>query len=293
MRIGLGFRLTNIIKFPNNENWKDQYRFRIDGWNTVVLEYPEQSKWEDYNGWVHCVTVPNGTVVVRRGWKTAVSGNSGMFQNKVIAKTVDNVSRAVIIPDPNLDMDHIGLPEESAWASYKDFIARRLTRRGYPLVKALELIKDKAPVAKDALIQEMQVRPVIIDRAPTWHKFNLVSLWPTLVEGTSMRMPPLVTPPMGGDYDGDTLNFHVPVTDKAVEEAIRKMMPSKNLFGTTGLTEPRYTPKMEFIMGLYHLTKKPSNKPVKVFPNVAAAKEAYRKGEIMGNDPIEILSQKG
>ena len=216
----------------------------------------------------------------------------GLFQNKVIAKTVDNVSRAVIIPDPNLDMDHIGLPEESAWASYKDFVARRLTRRGYPLVKALELIKDKAPVAKDALIQEMQVRPVIIDRAPTWHKFNLVSLWPTLVEGTSMRMPPLVTPPMGGDYDGDTLNFHVPVTDKAVDEAIRKMMPSKNLFGTTGLTEPRYTPKMEFIMGLYHLTKKPSNKPVKVFPNVAAAKEAYRKGEIMGNDPIEILNQR-
>jgi DNA-directed RNA polymerase beta' subunit len=39
----------------------------------------------------------------------------GMFQSKVLSKPVGGVSRGVITPDPNLDMDQCGIPESMAW----------------------------------------------------------------------------------------------------------------------------------------------------------------------------------
>jgi len=86
----------------------------------------------------------------------------------------------------------------------------------------------------------------------------------------------------------NTMSMHVPVSDKAVEEARTKMLPSANLFTATSMRDPGYTPKMEMTLGLYQLTREPSNKPVKRFANAQAAKIAYKRGEIAANDPIEI-----
>jgi hypothetical protein len=91
VKVGLGFRLVATTEFPDKPNWQTQYRFRVDGWNRVIVEYPKQHSWEWYDDYVHCVTVPNGLLVVRRNGKTAVSGNSGMIQSKLLSKTVDSV----------------------------------------------------------------------------------------------------------------------------------------------------------------------------------------------------------
>jgi len=213
---------------------------------------------------------------------------SGMFQRQVMSKTVDNVSRGVITPDPNLDMDTIGIPEDAAWESYKDFAIRRLSRKGYPMIKAMQMVQDRDPVAKAALTEEMADRPVIVDRAPTWHKFNLMAFYPVLSEGKSIRLSPLAGKLYNADFDGDTMSMHVPVSDKAVDEAKRKMLPSSNLFTATSMRDPGYTPKMEMTLGLYQLTREPSNKPVKKFANAREAKLAYKRGELAANDPIEI-----
>lgn len=87
----------------------------------------------------------------------------------------------------------------------------------------------------------------------------------------------------------DTVNFHLPIADKAVSQAREKMMASKNLFSLTDLESPRHTPQQEMAMGLYMLTRPADqSKPVRVFEDAAAAKKAYRNGEIGANDPIEI-----
>ena len=229
-----------------------------------------------------------------RGLKGAIHqiiGNtpkSGLFQSKVISKPVDVVARSVITPDPNLDMDSIGIPEDSAWKLYTPFIMRNLVKRGYPAEKIFELIKKRDPATKMALDEEMKVRPVIVDRAPTWHKFNLMAFNPHIVKDKVIRVSPLVTSGFNADFDGDTMNFHVPVSDKAVEDAYERMFPSKNLTSLTDLRDVQHPPSKEFSMGLYMLTREPSNKPVKVFPTVEAAKKAYQRGEIKANDPIEI-----
>lgn len=128
---------------------------------------------------------------------------TGLMQSQVLSKPVDVVGRGVITPNPNLDMDSIGIPEESAWTLYSPFIMRKLVRRGYPPEKVLELIKSKDTAAKIALREEMEVRPVIVDRAPVWHKFNLMAFNPEISGDKTIRVSPLVTSGFGADFDGD------------------------------------------------------------------------------------------
>lgn len=213
---------------------------------------------------------------------------TGMFQSKVISKPVDIVGRGVVTPDPNLDMDQLGIPADTAWSLYKPFIMRRLVRRGYPALRASEMIEARDKTAEAALTDEMQARPVLMDRAPTWHKFNLMAFYPHVVEGHTIKVSPLVTKGFTMDFDGDQANFHVPVSDKAVDQAKSKMLPSANLTSLTDLRSVRHSPSMEMTMGLYQLTREPSKKPVRVYANAAQARAAYRAGEIAANDPVEI-----
>lgn len=213
----------------------------------------------------------------------------GLWQSKVLSKAVDGVGRAVIGPEPNYDMDQCGIPEDAAWKLYRDYVIRGLTRRGYQQERAQELCDDRAPVAKSLLLEEMGRRPVILDRAPTWHKFNFMAFWPSLVSGSTLRMNPLVEKGFCADHDGDQMNFHVPSSDKAVQEAIEKMMPSKNLFSLTDLRKPRFVPNMEMTLGLAKLTAPQSKAKPRIFLTARDAIRAYRRGEIGANDPVSVL----
>ena len=235
---------------------------------------------------------PEGQAKNLKGAIRQVIGTSpkfGTFQAKVTSKAVDGVGRAVISPEPSYDMDQCGIPEDAAWTLYRDYVIRGLRRRGYPEERAAQLIDEKAPVAKDLLLEEMGRRPVILDRAPTWHKFNFMAFWPSLVSGSTMRMNPVVEKGFTADHDGDQMNFHVPASEAAVREAIEKMMPSKNLFSTTDLRSPRNVPMMEMTLGLAKLTAPQSKAKPMVFLTSREAIRAYRRGEIGANDPVSIL----
>ena len=158
------------------------------------------------------------------------SPKTGMFHSKVISKPVDVVGRAVITPDANLNMDQVGIPEESAWTLYKDFVMRKLVHRGYPAVRASELIEQRDPHARELLVEEMGTRPVIIDRAPTWHKFNLMAAYPHIVEGNTMRVCPLISKAVAGDFDGDDqLNqvFFALDVQKVNDLVVKSLLPNR------------------------------------------------------------------
>lgn len=254
---------------------------RLDIYNSVKAAY----------GLGQPITPENAAKGVKGALRQVIGNRPkfGMYQNKVLSKTVEGVSRGVITPDPNLDMDQCGIPEDMAWPMYKPFVMRSLARNGYPASVATKMIADRDPTAKSVLVKEMEKRPVILDRAPTWHKFNFTAFKPFLTDGSTIKVCPLITASFTADFDGDQMNAHVPASEKAVEQAYAKMLPSKNLTSLTDLRSPRHTPSKEQIFGLYALTKEMSQKPVKVFNTVADAKSAYAKGEIGPNDPIEIL----
>ena len=86
----------------------------------------------------------------------------------------------------------------------------------------------------------------------------------------------------------NTVNIHVPASEKAAKQALEKMLPSKNLISLTDLKSVRYKPEKEQISGLWALTRGKTRKPTRVFATKAEATAAYRNGEIGPNDPIEI-----
>ena len=212
----------------------------------------------------------------------------GMYQSKVISKTQDNVGRSVTIPDKNLDMDQIGIPEDMAWEMYKPHVERKLVQRGYSPVTAKGMIDERNATARHLLEDVMKERPVLMDRAPTWHKFNIMAFKPHIVEGRSIHVCPLIDSGFNMDHDGDTVNIHVPASMKAARQAMDKMLPSKNLFSLTDLKSVRYKPEKEQISGLWALTRGRTRKPVRVFGSKQEAIAAYRNGEIGPNDPVEI-----
>jgi DNA-directed RNA polymerase subunit beta' len=115
-----------------------------------------------------------------------------------------------------------------------------------------------------------------------------MSAWPVLVPGETLQISPIVTPGFGADFDGDAMNYHVPVSDDAVREAIEKMMPSKNLFNVDKF-DVHYLPRQEYLHGLYLATRKAkANKLPRRFASREEAIKAYSRGEINADDPVIV-----
>lgn len=132
-----------------------------------------------------------------------VNPKFGLAQAKVFSKTQDLVGRGVTVPDKNLDMDQIGIPEDMAWTMFKPFVERKLAQRGYAPLVAKQMIEDRNATARHLLEDVMAERPVLMDRAPTWHKFNILAFRPHIVRGRSVHVSPLVDRGFNMDHDGD------------------------------------------------------------------------------------------
>jgi DNA-directed RNA polymerase beta' subunit len=215
-----------------------------------------------------------------------LSPRSGFFQSKLLRRRQEPAGRGTISPDQNLAMDEVGLPEEMIWDMFTPFITRRLVQRGHKAVAARDMIKERSPVAREELLHETRERPVIVNRAPSLHRHNMVAAYPKPVPGATIRIPEFLAPPLGADFDGDAVQIHAPVTPEAVHEA--KSLTLKNqIFGDRNKQTLLSQPQHESIMGLYAATQ-PAKGKKRVFKSRAEALAAYHRGEIALTTPVEI-----
>jgi DNA-directed RNA polymerase subunit beta' len=217
------------------------------------------------------------------------SPKTGAVQRKLISSTVDLVGRAVITPNPDYDMDTVGIPEDKAWEVYKPFLVRRLVRRGMKMVQAMQAVPTGPPMAKNELLGEMDNRPVIINRAPVLHRFGIMAFRPKLVPGAAMQISPLIVKGFNADFDGDAMQFHVPADDEAVKDAYEKMLPSVNLISPADFKSPVHAPSNEYTGGLYVASTRKSKRSTRTFRNWTDALAAFRRGDINIDDEIEVL----
>ena len=88
----------------------------------------------------------------------------------------------------------------------------------------------------------------------------------------------------------DTVNIHVPVSDNARKEALEKMLPSRNL---TTLSNHKIMnkPEKEYLQGLYIATRLGKQSPggTRKFRSLEEARDAYRRGEIDVDTPIDLM----
>ena len=218
-----------------------------------------------------------------KGFLTYISGvnspKQGYFHSKLLKKTQDMAGRGTIVPDSTLGMDDVGLPEEMLWSMYDKFLVKGLVHNGHTALEANKLVKDKAPAAKFILDQEVKKRPVIINRAPTLHRYSMIGAYPKMVPGKTIRVNPFVEEGMNADYDGDTMMVHVPVGNKAVEEA-KNMTLSNVLYGDKSRNDLLVFPQHEAIMGVAHAAEKDDRNKPRIFKNQGDAMKAYTEGKI-------------
>lgn len=56
-----------------------------------------------------------------------------------------------------------------------------------------------------------------MNRAPSLHKLSIMGFKPRLVTGHAIHVHPSIVVPYNMDFDGDTVNIHVPVSKRAVD----------------------------------------------------------------------------
>ena len=228
-----------------------------------------------------------------RGLLKAIFSDAGpkynMIQRQILGMPVDFSGRSVIAPDPRMDMDTVGIPENIAWDVYKPFVVRRLRQYGRSGMQALQEVENRSAGARDALQKELESRPVIINRAPTLHKFGIFAAFPKLTAGDHIHMNPFVCSGMNADFDGDAVQFHTPTTREAVAEAIEKMLPSRNLLATANFKNMPDITK-ENLIGLYESTRPGASKaPIRTFATKEDVIRAYREGRIGPADRVRVL----
>lgn len=86
----------------------------------------------------------------------------------------------------------------------------------------------------------------------------------------------------------DSMNVHIPVSDGAIKEIRKKMMPSRNLLSISK-RKPLHVPSQEFVLGIFNATRPNPAKgePVR-FATAKEAADAYREDRIEIDTPIVV-----
>ncbi len=210
-------------------------------------------------------------------------GKQGRFRQNLLGKRVDYSGRSVIVVGPELKLHQCGLPKRMALELFKPFVMHKLVEHGYAhnIKSAKRIVERVKPEVWDVLEEVIKTRPVLLNRAPTLHRLGIQAFEPVLVEGSAIKIHPLVCTAFNADFDGDQMAVHVPLSKKAVEEAREIMLSAKNLLSPSS-GEPIAAPTLDMVLGCYYLTlAKPAGKGAgRYFSDFDEAKLAYALGEL-------------
>ena len=182
-------------------------------------------------------------------------GKQGRFRQNLLGKRVDYSGRSVIIVGPTLKLHECGLPRRMALELFKPFVMNKLVVKGYAhnIKSAKRMAERVRPEVWDILEDVIKDRPVLLNRAPTLHRLGIQAFQPVLIEGSAIRVHPLVCTAFNADFDGDQMAVHVPLSKEAVLEAKKLMLSTLNMMSPSS-GEPMVAPTLDMVLGCYYLT---------------------------------------
>ncbi len=239
-----------------------------------------------------------GKALSRRGRRELKSlsdmlkGKKGRFRRNLLGKRVDYSGRSVIVVGPKLKLHQCGLPKTMALELYRPFVMARLVQKNYVnnVKGARRLIDRNRPEVWEALEEVIKERPVLLNRAPTLHRLGIQAFEPVLVEGLAIQLHPLVCTAFNADFDGDQMAVHVPLSEKAVQEAREFMLSSRNLLKPAD-GEPIISPSKDMVLGIYYLTmwdERPHKGDGRAFYNFDEVYLAYELGQLAIHTKIKL-----
>ncbi len=211
-----------------------------------------------------------------------LKGKEGRFRSNLSGKRVDFSARTVISPDPNLDINEVGVPLEVAMRlSVPEKVTewnleemKKLVRNGpedYPgalyIIRPdgkrirLEFVVDREKIAESlepGFIVERHLKNgdiAIFNRQPSLHRMSIMAHYVRVLPYKTFRLHLCVCPPYNADFDGDEMNLHVPQSEEARTEALLLMQVQDQILS------PRFGGPIigairDFITAAYLFTRK-------------------------------------
>jgi DNA-directed RNA polymerase subunit beta' len=159
---------------------------------------------------------------------------------------------------------------------------------------AKKIIDSEDPKVWDIVEPIIKDHPVMLNRAPTLHRLGIQAFYPKLIEGSAIRLHPLVCAAFNADFDGDQMAVHLPLSFEAQLECRVLMLYSNNILHPAS-GQPIAVPSQDIVLGLYYLSKPRPNVKGEgmAFGNDQEVIQAYENGIADLNAAITLRLRKG
>lgn len=178
-----------------------------------------------------------------------LAGKTGFIRDKMLGVRADYTGRSVIIVNPELSIEEVGIPITMAEKLYE---LRALKKYGETHSDPAKLLTGKKKNQEELrkCIQDI-ADYIVIGRQPTLYRLGLQGFKvKVLSTGNSIELNPLCTPAFNADFDGDQMHVDVPISAEAREEVEKLMLITNNIYlGRSG--ECHIAPRQEIIYGIW------------------------------------------
>jgi len=208
-----------------------------------------------------------------------LKGKEGRFRGSLSGKRVNFSARTVISPDPDIDIDEVGVPEavakeltvtvnvtERNMDVVRETVKRGKKHPGVNYVRRADGRKVKVTESNyETLADELDLGwkverhlvngdIVLFNRQPSLHRLSIMAHYVRVMPGRTFRLNPTVCPPYNADFDGDEMNMHVLQTEEARAEAKILMAVQRNIISPR-FGRPIIGSIHDYITGLFLLTR--------------------------------------
>ncbi len=208
-----------------------------------------------------------------------LKGKEGRFRGSLSGKRVNFSARTVISPDPDIDIDEVGVPEAVARELtitvnvternidvMRETVKRGNKHPGVNYVRRADGRKVKVTESNyETLAEELDIGwkverhlvdgdIVLFNRQPSLHRLSIMAHYVQVMSGRTFRVNPTVCPPYNADFDGDEMNMHVLQTEEARAEAKILMAVQRNIISPR-FGRPIIGSIHDYITGIFLLTR--------------------------------------
>jgi len=274
----LTHKLSDIIKTNNNLKKKIEQgnsRREIIDDLTKVLQYHVATMIDNDISGISQSSLRSGRSL--KSIMQRLKGKDGRIRNNLMGKRVDYSARSVITPDPNIELDELGVPKQIAMnltfpETVNDFNIEKLkiyvsNGDNWPGVKSI-IKKNKKKISifeenKDIITIEngdiinrhlIDGDHVLFNRQPSLHKMSMMGHRVKVMSGNTFRLNVSVTPPYNADFDGDEMNMHVPQSYETYLELKELMNVTKHIISPRE-NKPIITIVQDTLLGINKLTR--------------------------------------
>ncbi|MFH1452023.1 MAG: DNA-directed RNA polymerase subunit A' [archaeon] len=183
-----------------------------------------------------------------------IKGKEGRIRKNLAGKRVNYSARAVISPDPNLNLNEVGVPfliakilsvAEKVNTVNMKRMKKLIMSKEYPGANYILRPDGKRKRITDDLREDLkeEIEPgyiverhlvdgdiVLFNRHPSLHRASLMAHYVKVLPGKTFRVHPATCKPYNADFDGDEMNIHAPQTEEARAEAKVLLDVNMNLF---------------------------------------------------------------